>query len=236
MDDRLGNSENDGLKAVATALVDLKTCNQGHSCFKWQNNEEICACQDNILSRTPGTTHIGAYQTSLKELWDKADQDHREKEVLGESRDMHECILTLLSALCSLLSVLLPPHIPILPSRNQASLPRPLYKSLRGLCRVGGLSNLELVAFFAHRDRSGQIDMDMRSSRTSMAFLSSLYWTWRRMHQALCAEWYKCTSSIYGVSEMEGQLVHFLTLIAVEFCCISDGHEIPWDKLTSRPA
>ena len=90
IDDQNGSIENEGLKALAAALVDLKTFSRGRGCFKKHNHQDICTRRDEILSAKPGTSYIGAYQTSFKELWDKADQDYWEKQAVGEMRDIYE--------------------------------------------------------------------------------------------------------------------------------------------------
>jgi hypothetical protein len=83
------DAERSALKAAAASLVDLSSFSKGRECFKRRNHQEICDRRSKILSRDPEASAVGAYQTSLKELWAKADHDHWEEEALKEAGDIH---------------------------------------------------------------------------------------------------------------------------------------------------
>ena len=48
------------------------------------------------MASNPRGSKVGAYQTSLKELWDGADKDHWEVEAKDEMKDVYEYVASYL--------------------------------------------------------------------------------------------------------------------------------------------
>jgi hypothetical protein len=78
------------MKIAAAALVDLQAVNKAQDLFKEEKSAEIKARRNKMMEKNPGTSMIGAYQASLKELWDKEDKSFWENRVLSSAQDIHE--------------------------------------------------------------------------------------------------------------------------------------------------
>ena len=91
MNIRDGHSDAGAMRAAANALVDFTTFSKGRALFRKKNKAEIETRRNMLLADDPRITHIGAYQRSLKELWEGADQDRWEDEAaVGEGKDIYE--------------------------------------------------------------------------------------------------------------------------------------------------
>ena len=151
-DENRASEDTDALKAAAAALVDLKTYSKGRNLFKERNNAEILAKRDLLMEENPKLSRVGAFQKALKELWHDADQEFWDAQATSEADDIYEYVNCVTQTIFQLLT-------PI--SRNQKLFPDHLYASMRGICRVGGLGDAVLMAFYAFRGHSGQIESGM---------------------------------------------------------------------------
>jgi hypothetical protein len=113
MDDHTGEIQS--MKVAAAALVDLKTYNKGRSLFKRENHQLISSRRAEIMANDPKASGVGAYQTSLKELWEETNQRYWEERAAGESKDIHECVI---------LHFTLLRHVLNIPPQKSAALPK----------------------------------------------------------------------------------------------------------------
>jgi hypothetical protein len=88
-----GTAEIEIMKVAAAALVDLKSFSKGRSLFRRERREEILARRSEILENDPKATPVGAYQVSLKELWEAANQKYWEQRAAELSQDIYEWVI-----------------------------------------------------------------------------------------------------------------------------------------------
>jgi hypothetical protein len=85
-----GNAEVEALKALAAALIDLKTYSGGRALFRKRNHQQIKVKKESLLAADPHLGSIGAFQKAQKLLWEEADQDLWEDEAVAEGKDIYE--------------------------------------------------------------------------------------------------------------------------------------------------